>query len=325
MTKYSNGDYKRLGKKIRELKKNNKLVPYEDLEVLQYLRTTYKESLSDIFNILSIESRKVDRESIVTYRVKRIESIISKLIRQPTMQLNLMGDIAGCRCILKSNKEVYRIKEILSQKLFVKSCNDYIENPKEDGYKSLHLIVAKDENDTKFIEIQLRCEIDHNWATLVEITDLIYDTKIKEFNSNHILSTFHKLLSKDKRTITTEDIIEIFKIARKNNYFNKISSVFKRNYIEVRIQWSQIQRKKGHNFYLIEVTKDSVPKIQSFTNFNDAENEYFELFRQNNNANIVLTYVKDASYEQISKAYSNYILTYHQFFYDTCCFIKELI
>ncbi|MBQ2065515.1 MAG: hypothetical protein II455_05555, partial [Paludibacteraceae bacterium] len=51
----------------------------------------------------------VDRNCICTYRVKRIESIISKLIRFPEMQVNRAEDIAGCRFIMSSTSKVYEL------------------------------------------------------------------------------------------------------------------------------------------------------------------------------------------------------------------------
>ena len=80
MEGYSNKDYKRLGDRIRS---NPKEVADADLLVLQELRVSYKEPLAVIFNSIEKAAHKVDKNCICTYRVKRIESIISKLLRFP--------------------------------------------------------------------------------------------------------------------------------------------------------------------------------------------------------------------------------------------------
>ena len=71
---------------------------------------------------------------------------------------------------VKTLEESYR-KPGFSHKL--KSSKDYIANPKDDGYRSVHLIYqyknnrAPDYEDLS-IELQLRTRRQHAWATAVE-------------------------------------------------------------------------------------------------------------------------------------------------------------
>ena len=76
--RYTKGDYKRLSNRIRT---NPKEISNKDYEMLQALRLTYKEPLAIVFDSLYKIAHKVNENSICTYRIKRIESIISKLIR----------------------------------------------------------------------------------------------------------------------------------------------------------------------------------------------------------------------------------------------------
>jgi hypothetical protein len=179
----------------------------------------------------------------------------------------------------------------------------------------LHLYVTKNANDNKIIEIQLRSTESHNWATLVEIIDLVYDKKIKEGQPDNDFERFHLLMSK-VNTISLKEKKEIISLVNKYDIFANLRSIFVRNYLEVRKRWLEIQAYKKRSFFVIEAQKDSPPLIDSFSCFPDAEAEYFERFRQNNNANILLTCVPSSSYEYISKAYSNYILTMHAFLED---------
>ncbi len=308
----SQKSYKKLGDRLRENVLKKELNNEQDLHLLQNLRKSYKPVLAEVFSILETCMRKIDKRSIATYRIKRIESIISKLQRQPKMQLQRMEDIAGCRCIMKDHNNVYRLKTLLEEKLIIKSDrNDYIKNTKEDGYRSLHLIVCIQGKENQPIEIQLRSESDHNWATLVEITDLIYGTKIKETGTDHNLARFLYLLSKGN--FTQMESFEIVKIMKKEKFADKLHDIFYTNSIEVRRQWEVIEKKTSDNYYLIKSNKNSVPQISSFKYYNDAEDKYFNEFLNNDDSNIVLTYFPKAKFEQISKAYSNYTLTYHNF------------
>ena len=109
---YSSNDYKRLGERIRS---NPKQVSDADLMMLQTLRVSYKEPLAIIFKSIEKAANKVDENCICTYRVKRIESIISKLVRFPHMQVNKAEDIAGCRCIMTHTENVYKLFDKLQR------------------------------------------------------------------------------------------------------------------------------------------------------------------------------------------------------------------
>ncbi len=117
------------------------------------------------------------RDPIVAQRLKRMPTIIDKLKQYPDMQLTTMQDIGGLRAVLGSVADVYRladsyrdnirlIHELIGEK-------DYIEHPKEDGYRSLHLIYKyKNKRNSAYddlrIELQIRTKLQHTWATAVE-------------------------------------------------------------------------------------------------------------------------------------------------------------
>ena len=58
---------------------------------------------------------------------------------------------------------------------------DYIEKPKEDGYRGYHLMgsFSASDGDNKTIEIQLRTKLQHYWATALEIVDLFTGQALK--------------------------------------------------------------------------------------------------------------------------------------------------
>ncbi len=320
---YTKGDINRLGDKIREEKKINNTT----LQELQNYRITYKEPLSNVFNIICKHANDISRSAIVTYRIKRINSIIGKLSRYNNMQFSRMWDIGGCRCIFKNNEQVYKLYDIISNQLNdqieVKKINDYISEPQDEGYKSLHLYV-KTKTDEKVIEIQIRNQVDHNWATLVEITDLLFDSRLKEYKQEKNLLRFHFLLSKINELSLSEKN-EIANVIKKYSFFEKLSDIFSRNYILVRKNWHSIESKFDHRFFLIESNLNEAPRINSFVSFSDAEEKYFEVYKSNQNANIVLTHLPKPSYEKLSIAYSNYILTFHSFLNECFKILENLI
>src|SRR5258705_11989150 len=82
-------------------------------------------------------------ESIVE-RVHRRLSARVKLKRFSTMQLSKMQDLGGCRAVVKNVRKVAELVDFYekntSQALeFVKKF-DYITGPKDDGYRSVHLV-----------------------------------------------------------------------------------------------------------------------------------------------------------------------------------------
>ncbi|MBO4901750.1 MAG: GTP pyrophosphokinase family protein [Lachnospiraceae bacterium] len=114
-----------------------------------------------------IKSRIKSPESIVRkLRNKGLESTIDNMVRY-------VNDIAGIRVICSFTSDIYRIAEMLSNQsdLKVLSVKDYIENPKDSGYKSYHMIVSvpiylsDSVVDTK-VEVQIRTVAMDFWASL---------------------------------------------------------------------------------------------------------------------------------------------------------------
>ncbi|MBQ3576771.1 MAG: RelA/SpoT domain-containing protein [Coprobacter sp.] len=312
---YSNNDYDKLGDRIR----NNPLnISDDDYEMLQHLRLSYKSSMSLIFNYIEKVAHRIDHNCVCTYRIKRIESIVSKLDRFPTMRVNRAEDIAGCRCILSTEEQVYKLYNYIiknSKKIPFEikgKINDYIQTTPKSGYKSIHLNVSlKGEN--KRIEIQIRSVEHHNWATLVEITDLLFNLKIKEVgeSSNSQLFKLHLLLSKPQEEISLKDINYITDTIIEYKYIQKLGDIFANNYIDVRNHWNSLKLQNNH-FFLISTGQDGVPEISGFKDFDTAEACYFERFINNkSNKNIVLTHLRRTNFAKISVAYSNYFLTFN--------------
>ena len=311
--KISNNQINKLGERLRCSLLEKQRLQEKDLELLQQYRISYKEPLYVASQELHLIMNKVDKNGIITYRVKRIESIFSKLKRQKDMKLARMHDIAGARCILQNEKLVRLfLSEIQkSQILKIVDIDDYISNPKSTGYKSIHVTCACLD---KKIEIQIRDENQHAWATLVEITDVIFHTKIKEKNNdnNTGLSEFFRIFSKSKN-LSKEEHNRLNKILIENRYIQRLTKVFKRNVPRMKKEWCKLEERTV-NFYLFSVNEKNKIKIKGFDDFTKAEEAYFNSFRQKTADNIVMAYIISNDFKVISKAYSNYILINHNFY-----------
>ncbi len=101
----------------------------------------------------------------VTQRLKRRNTIINKLTREPSMELTQFHDIGGVRARLPSLAHVYAVSRRLRKTWTVVKARDYIAEPKPSGYRALHLIVRR---DRYAIEVQLRTIRQDAWANQVE-------------------------------------------------------------------------------------------------------------------------------------------------------------
>ncbi|BBZ39297.1 RelA/SpoT domain-containing protein [Mycobacterium conspicuum] len=112
----------------------------------------------------------------VSQRLKRIPTIIDKLRREPRMNLGRMHDIGGCRAVLRSLDEVRRVQSRYKGETVTVRTKDYVDQPKPDGYRAVHVIVRY---HGRLIEVQLRTQVQHEWAYTVESVTSRFGLDIK--------------------------------------------------------------------------------------------------------------------------------------------------
>ena len=133
------------------------------------------------FNVLNEElSLQYDRNPIETIksRLKSPESIIDKVNRKKlpmtveSIEKNI-NDIAGIRVICSFQSDIYMLAEALLKQddIILISKKDYIQAPKPNGYRSLHLIVQipiflHDKKKLMNVEVQFRTISMDWWASL---------------------------------------------------------------------------------------------------------------------------------------------------------------
>lgn len=315
----------KVGNQIRSILLKNETPTKEQLDVLKKWRKSYKEALNTVNRELNSIMNRIDNQGIITYRIKRIESIFSKLRRYPKMNLARMHDIAGARCIVSNEQKTNRLLDEIYQSKIIKvlDTDNYIESPKESGYKSIHLRCSC---CGKNIEIQLRDETQHSWATLVEIADVVYRTEIKEYadDKGTGLCEFLKILSKSKN-LTKDEREKLNSILIKTRFLQKLTKVFSKNSHSLIKTWTK-NAIQGP-FYLFEVDEKNTASIKTFSSFDEAEDQYFALsdseLSNASKKNYVMAYISNSDYEMVTKAYSNYVLTRHNFYRNLSNILKN--
>lgn len=144
--------------------------------VLANWRACHAYPINTFQALLRQKLKSIDSNAIVAQRLKRAPSIILKLQRFEEMKLARMQDIGGLRAVVSSVARVRRLELAYRTATFkhkLVSSKDYIENPKTDGYRSVHLIYRYSndrapEYDGLSIELQIRTRLQHAWATAVE-------------------------------------------------------------------------------------------------------------------------------------------------------------
>jgi len=136
------------------------------------------ETKLDILNKESKVSRKRNPIETIKSRIKSPDSIAKKLEKKhlpvtfESMMTNL-NDIAGVRVICPYISDIYAVRDMLLKQpdISLIQQNDYIDQPKESGYRSLHLVIeipvylSKTAHNVR-VEIQLRTIAMDFWASL---------------------------------------------------------------------------------------------------------------------------------------------------------------
>ena len=160
------------------------------------------------------------------YRLKSVNSILGKLEKRG-LEVSLdsivtnLTDIAGVRVICNYVSDVYKIADLLIKQSDIKliAKKDYIKHPKENGYRSLHLVVEvpiflAEKVQPTTVEIQIRTIAMDFWASLEhhlrykadnEVPDGVRDELIEcaktISNLDYKMQGIHEELNKPKKKV----------------------------------------------------------------------------------------------------------------------------
>jgi len=319
----------------------------KSLKILDNWRSSHSFPLHIFKKRLKEVSAKIDSAALVVQRLKRAPAIIKKLKREQTrhMDLSQMQDIGGCRSVISNVKLVKKLcdeyyhtdKNIKGKhcdlKHIFKNKKDYINNPKPDGYRSVHLIYKynSDKKQKKYngllIEVQVRSKLQHFWATAVETVDHFTKQAIKSNEGEKDWMNLFKLISSVfanmEGTPTVPGTPE-----NKSELFNHVKSLCDKLQVINKIRsWAgllktieRIEQEQHHrsHFYLLDLdigTKELTISVFDKTDEEKANLAYSEAekkVRQNKlNKDIVL--VEADTTKELKKAYPNYFLDTNEF------------
>ncbi len=123
-------------------------------------------------------------------RLKSPQSILGKLQRKgipvnvESVRKNIL-DFAGVRVVCNYIDDIYTVADLLTSQDDVKLIKrkDYIENPKPNGYRSLHLVIEtpvflSEKKELVTVEVQIRTIAMDFWASLEHELKYKTDTEV---------------------------------------------------------------------------------------------------------------------------------------------------
>lgn len=267
--------------------------------------------------------------SIVVQRLKRLDTIIDKLKRFPKMKLYRMQDLGGCRVIVPTISDVYKVKKKFQSSRIrheLHNEKDYIAIPNPDtGYRGIHLIYKyrsdrRDDYNGLQIEIQLRSKKQHLWATAVETVGIFTQNGLKFNQGSEEWLRFFKLVSAlfaiDEKSAVVEGISEdpIEIICQLLNIMKELKVSEKLFTIGLATSYmGKIQRSKKPGYYLMVLDINSKTlNVNGYKSIEKATNEYNKI-EMEKTSNIDAVLVSAESFEALMAAYPNYFADVKEF------------
>ncbi len=315
----------------------------EEFSIALYKLQRYRDSDSPILDkFTKLLHQKLNRLNmsdrvIVASRLKRLESIRKKLSKKNNVKLAGMQDLIGVRIVfstlqdlnefLNDNSDHCEIRQYeCIQNNEIKE-NNYIEQPKSDGYRSIHQIFKyevekktkkKPNPKTRKIELQLRTQIQHEWATIVEILGSIQKTSFKTGEGEERYKIFLKLTSVLFSIEENLPVISSYSKLTKTQICNKLQEIDKELQIVKSLEalksipYIKSEEKKYYLLYLdLENCETSV---RSYDDEFKATHEYKQLEEvdaKNTKFDVVL--ISSVDFKKIKEAFPNYFMSTENF------------
>lgn len=157
---------------------------FERLEEFNHLMMKYHAVIREVTTKLEIlndelsHSKQRNPIETISFRIKKPMSIAQKLRRKgvPVAVQSItetLNDVAGIRVICSFVDDIYAVAEMLIRQDDVRLIEkkDYIQNPKPNGYRSLHLVLEvpvffSTHKEPMRVEVQIRTVAMDFWASL---------------------------------------------------------------------------------------------------------------------------------------------------------------
>ena len=165
---------------------------FQQIMMVYESATKQIETKLDILNKENKVSGRRNPIETVKSRIKSPQSIASKLEKKKLpvtfdSMIENLHDIAGVRVICPYISDIYSVRDMLLKQpdITLLEEKDYIKNPKESGYRSLHLVIEvpvylSESTHRVKVEVQLRTIAMDFWACLEHELHYKTNTKVPE-------------------------------------------------------------------------------------------------------------------------------------------------
>lgn len=315
----SKGAVNRAGEALR-----NKAAGGGQTLVLESWRMAHRDVINTFQALLRARARNLAVQ--VAQRLKRRATIIDKLSRHSRMQLARMDDVAGCRLIFPSIEALHEFREKVHTAKFKhilkneKGKYDYIESPTDRGYRGIHDIYehrSKKGNtkcDGLLIEIQYRTNVQHAWATAVEVVTQLTEHEpkfdrgdrryVKLFClASEMLARVHEGMTPRLSSLRNKELLAEFEAVNGEIHVMQMLLDLVIN------EWIGDQVEADH--IILHITEKAEFKLYQFDLELEASTKLLELEKEFPDDNIVL--VGAQSIEEIKSAFRNYFNDVNEF------------
>lgn len=308
------------------------------IDIINDWRTLHLPALDDLQNFIVpvLEKGNIPIQSL-SRRLKRLSSIQNKLDRNPEMRLGGLQDIGGLRIVVSTMNTLNKALSILENNIpenfeLTKAPMNYIVEPKDSGYRSVHFIYKyKSDNpdlDGMKIELQLRTKLQHSWAMAVETAELVTKTALKSSQGESEWLSFFKIVSslfalKEKTPLLDEHLEkgynrkvltqQLFLLNKEHNIIDTLKA----------LNISNIHSKKENHkngYYLLNINfKRKTVSIAAFpkNKEKEASDAYSALEKKVEEKKNAVVLVSVPKIQELQEAYPSYFL-------DTNNFIKSI-
>lgn len=328
--RFSKKTINKAGNAIRDNKYYIKTI--DDLVFAPQIIENHRASHAYILNTFQANLRNRSRGKNITFaqRLKRRSTIYNKLRREKKMQLARMHDIAGCRLIFKDIDELVKFQQSFRSARFnhlrrhrddASDPYDYISKPKLSGYRGRHDVFeyrAYAPSGTPwnglYVEIQYRTQVQHAWATAVEIAGSITENKPKfdqgdprylDFFrlSSEILARTAEGMNSCRRDLSDKELVDSFMYIEDDIHLL-------RHLENINLVNHEFAVRRNVILIFNEVTGDL--ETESYADAAGALNRYFEL-EESQSSDIDVVLVRADSSESIKYAFRNYFSDSQEF------------
>lgn len=330
---YTNGEIHKAGEILAERVVGD-VIWAED--VMGNFRAIHTYPMNTFKTTLRRRVGKIDNQALFAQRLKRAPSIIFKLRRFSGMQLQRMQDIGGLRVVLadvakvRAVEKLYKNPEGFTHELI--NSKDYIEDPKDSGYRGVHLVFRYknpdlDTYDGLSLELQIRTKLQHVWATSVETVGTFLEHSLKSSEGPDEWLDYFSMVGSAFAILEKCKVVPKHAQMSHDRLFKKVVEDSKVHNVREKLAAfsiasdSIVEEKKAGSYHLVilDMEKKSV-SVRNYgrSKLDLAAREYSSFERRAAAGEAIqVVLVSAGSVVALRKAYPNYFL-------DTREFIKQL-